>query len=190
MILKIVKQQISAQEVKKIISSSNQFSFVDVREIGQHANGHPFFSISIPFSVFEDKIEELIPNKNVLIIIFDQNDGLSEIASKEAENLGYKNLYILKDGVFGWEKEGYELFDGINIPSKAFGEWIEEEYKTPHIKAVEVAKKIKNNENILILDGRTIEEFQRMNIPSAINCPNMEMPVRIEKQLKKIQKLL
>ena len=56
------------------------------------------------------------------------------------------NLYILRDGVFGWEKEGYELFDGINIPSKAFGEWIEEEYRTPHIKPFELAKKIQNKE--------------------------------------------
>ena len=180
-----MKQELSAKQVKTIISSSKEFCFVDVREIGQHAKGHPFFSISIPFSVFENKIEELTPNKNTLIIIFDQNDGLSEFVYTEAKNLGYNNLYILRDGVFGWEKEGYELFDGINIPSKAFGEWIEEEYRTPHIKPFELAKKIQNKENILVLDGRTIEEYQKMNIPSSVNCPNMEMPVRIKKQINK-----
>ena len=60
--------------------------------------------------MFENKIEELIPNKNVFIIIFDGNDGLSEIFYEEVKILGYKNLYILEDGIDGWRNEGYELF--------------------------------------------------------------------------------
>ena len=55
----------------------------------------------------------------------------------------------------------------------------EEEYKTPHIKPRELAKKIKSNKNILVLDGRTIEEFRTNEYSTAINCPNMEIPVRI-----------
>ena len=44
---------------------------------------------------------------------------------KKLKILGYKNLYILEDGIDGWRNEGYELYDGVNVPSKAFGEWIE-----------------------------------------------------------------
>ena len=174
-----MQKRITAKQTKHLFSLNQEISLIDVREIGLHASGHPFYSISIPYSIFEAKIQELVPNKSVLIILFDHNDGLSEIVYEEVKNIGYNNVRILENGVFGWKKEGYELFDGINIPSKAFGEWVEEEYKTPHIKPRELAKKIKSNKNILVLDGRTIEEFRTMNIPTAINCPNMEIPVRI-----------
>ena len=43
---------VDAKTVKSWISDDDEIAFIDVREIGQHAEGHPFFSISIPFSTF------------------------------------------------------------------------------------------------------------------------------------------
>ena len=37
----------------------------------------------------------------------------------------YDNIFILEDGILGWVNEGFLLFDGINVPSKSFGELIE-----------------------------------------------------------------
>ena len=72
-------KKISAKKLKCLISKKKEFSLLDIREIGRHSKGHPFFSVSIPFSVFESRIEKLVPNKNVPIILIDDNDGLSEI---------------------------------------------------------------------------------------------------------------
>ena len=69
-----MQNKITAKATKNLLSSSKELAFVDIREIGQHSKGHPFFSVSIPFSVFEIKIQELIPNKIVDIILFDEND--------------------------------------------------------------------------------------------------------------------
>ncbi len=178
-------KKITAKKTKKLLSSDKEISLIDIREIGLHSNGHPFFSISIPYSVFEIELKKLVPNKNVIVIIIDQNDKLSEIACKQAEKLGYKNLFVLENGIKGWIDQGYKLFEGINVPSKAFGEMVELKNKTPCIKPASLAQKIKNKENILILDGRPFDEFKKMNIPKGICCPNMEMPVRIDKKIDK-----
>ena len=74
-----MKKYIKAKDVKKLYASKVEFSLVDIREIGQHTDGHPFFSISIPYSIFESRIIDLVPSKETLIILMDNNDGLSEI---------------------------------------------------------------------------------------------------------------
>ena len=39
----------------------------------------------------------------------------------------------LEGGVAAWEKAGFELFSGVNVPSKAFGEYIEHACETPSV---------------------------------------------------------
>ena len=107
---------VDAKTVKSWISDDDEIAFIDVREIGQHAEGHPFFSISIPFSTFEINIERLLPNKNVRLVLFDDNNGISELAYKQAKALGYSKILILKEGVKGWLGAKFKLFDGINVP--------------------------------------------------------------------------
>ena len=178
-----MKKYIKAKDVKKLFSGISEFSLVDIREIGQHTDGHPFFSISIPYSIFESRIIDLIPSKETLIILMDHNDGLSEIVEEITCDLGYRNIQILKDGVFGWKKAGYFLFKGIHVPSKAFGELVELKKNTPHIKPSELRKKINKKDNIIIVDGRPLEEFKKMNIPTGVCCPNMEIPLRIQNEI-------
>ena len=63
-----MQKRITAKQTKHLFSLNQEISLIDVREIGLHASGHPFYSISIPYSIFEAKIQELVPNKSVLII--------------------------------------------------------------------------------------------------------------------------
>ena len=64
-----MKKYIKAKDVKKLYAGTSEFSLIDIREIGQHTDGHPFFSISIPYSIFENRIIDLIPSKETLIIL-------------------------------------------------------------------------------------------------------------------------
>ena len=43
-----MKKYIKAKDVKKLYAGTSEFSLIDIREIGQHTDGHPIFSISIP----------------------------------------------------------------------------------------------------------------------------------------------
>jgi rhodanese-related sulfurtransferase len=70
-----------------------------------------------------------------------------------------------------WRDAGYELFSGVNVPSKAFGELVEHHFDTPHISAGELAAKSADGERLVILDSRPMEEFRNMSIPGGIDCP-------------------
>ncbi len=175
---------VEAKTVKNWISDDQELAFIDVRETAQHTKGHPMFSISIPFSEFEINVEKLVPNKKVRIVLFDNNNGVSEIIYKQAKNLKYINIFILKDGVEGWIKSKFRLFDGINVPSKSFGELIEEQFNTPSITASQLSKKQKEKKDIVILDGRPFDEYNKMSIPGSVCCPNAEIPYRISELIK------
>ena len=180
----MMKNFVEAKTVKSWISDEKELAFIDVRETAQHTAGHPIFSISIPFSEFEIKIEKLLPNKNVRIVLFDNNDGISEITYKLAKNLKYINIFILKNGVDGWKNSKFHLFDGINVPSKSFGELVEKKFNTPSITASQLFQKQKEKRDIIILDGRPFDEYNKMSIPGSVCCPNAEIPFRISELIK------
>ena len=172
--------ELSALQVKKMLGESVELAFIDVREHGQYTAGHPFFSVSIPFSVFEHKLPVLVPNPAVALVLFDNNNGIAERAAEAAQQLGYRNTYILEDGVEGWSHAGFKLFEGVNLPSKTFGEILEHQRNTPRISATELSERAAAGENLIILDGRPYSEFQKMSIPGATCCPNGELVYRYQ----------
>ena len=181
-----MKLKITPETVRSWISDKEEVAFIDVREIGQHTNGHPFFSISIPYSLFEFNIKILVPNKQTRIILIDNNNGISDLVYNIAHQMGYSNISIIEGGVEEWVSAGYKLFDGINVPSKSFGELIEKYFHTPSITAKELAQKQKNNENYIVIDGRPFLEYNKMSIPKSICCPNAELFFRVSSYIKDI----
>src|SRR6185312_1150886 len=78
----------------------------------------------------------------------------------------------------GWKAAGYELFSGVNVPSKAFGEFVEHHYATPRIAPGEL-KRLQQIKKVLVVDSRPFEEYHRMNIPGGIDVPGAELVYRI-----------
>ena len=177
-------KKIDPLRLKKYLADKQEIAFIDIREISHHANGHPFFSISIPFSVFELKIEILVPNKNTRIVLIDNNNEISNYTHDKAINLGYQNVYVLKGGIEEWRNKGFFLFEGINVPSKSFGELVEKKFNTPSITASQLFQKQQEKKDIIILDGRPFDEYNKMSIPGSVCCPNAEIPFRICELIK------
>ena len=46
-----------------------------------------------------------------------------------------QTFLICEGGIAAWEEAGLELFSGVNVPSKAFGEFVEHASRTPSISA-------------------------------------------------------
>jgi rhodanese-related sulfurtransferase len=86
--------------------------------------------------------------------------------------------------VRAWADAGYPLFAGVNVPSKAFGELAEHAYGTPHVTAAELARMQAAGEDVLVLDGRPFPEYQKMNIPGGICCPNGELALRVPEMVR------
>jgi rhodanese-related sulfurtransferase len=163
------------------MAEQGEFSLIDVREHGIHSEGHPFFATPVPLSSLELRIERLVPNKSTLLIVLDQGPDipLATRAAKVLDGLGYSNIKIIEGGVEAWRDCGFELFSGVNVPSKAFGEFVEETYETPHVSATELSEKIAGGSKVVILDSRPFPEFHRMSIPGGVDMPGAELVHRV-----------
>ena len=170
----------SPAAVKAMLSDGGEIALLDVREAGQYADGHPFFAVPVAYSGLEADIERLVPRRDVRMVLVDDGDGVAARAAKRAEGLGYSDVAILEGGAPAWKAAGYTLFDGVNLPSKTFGELVEIERHTPRITADELVAMQKRGDDMVIVDGRTWAEYQRFNIPGGISCPNGELALRID----------
>ncbi len=171
---------IDAATLKVWLSDGGEIALLDVREVGQFGEGHLFFAVPLPYSRFELALPALVPNPAVRLVLCD--GGEEEIAgraAKRAEALGYRNVHVLVGGTQAWQRAGYTLYAGVNVPSKTFGELVEHERNTPHITAQDLEAMRRAGENFVIVDGRTFAEYRKMNIPGGICCPNGELVLRI-----------
>jgi rhodanese-related sulfurtransferase len=172
-------EAISARRVSELLAGSGELALLDVREQGVHYRGHPFFACSAPLSRLELVIGDLVPRRTAPTVVLDGgNEGLAEKAAKKLKELGYTDVSILAGGCAGWKQAGLELFSGVNVPSKAFGEFVEHHYGTPRIDPGEL-KRLQAFKKILVVDSRPFEEYHRMNIPGGIDVPGAELVYRI-----------
>jgi len=145
-----------------------------------HYRGHPFFACSAPLSRLEMVIGDLVPRSDAPIVVLDGgDDGLAEKAAARLKELNFSNVEILEGGCAAWKASGGELFSGVNVPSKAFGEFVEHRYETPRIAASELKQLFSSKQKIVVLDSRPFEEYQRMNIPGGIDVPGAELAWRV-----------
>ena len=173
--------RVDAKTLKGWLSDGKEIALLDVREFGRYGEAHLFFAVSLPYSRFELDLPALVPNPRTRLVLCDANDGSAARAAARAASLGYSNVHVLADGIAGWKNAGYTIYAGVNVPSKAFGELVELERHTPRITADELQALRQSGEDIVIVDGRTVAEFQKMNIPGGICCPNGELALRIGK---------
>src|SRR5687767_9139994 len=171
---------ISAKHLSERLGGTDELALLDVREQGVHYRGHPFFAVSAPLSRLELMIGDLVPRRSVPVVVLDGGDeGLAERAARKLAQLGYLDVSMLEGGCAGWKAAGGELFSGVNVPSKAFGEFVEHQYDTPRMPPDNLKELLSKNRDMVILDSRPFEEYHRMNIPGGVDVPGAELAYRV-----------
>jgi rhodanese-related sulfurtransferase len=159
-----------------MIGDGGELALVDVREELIFSQRHLLLARSIPLSRFELKFAQLVPRRSTRIVLC--GDGAAGRAAAILARNGYSDLAILDGGIEAWAAAGYELFSGVNVPSKAFGEYIEHENGTPNIAAAELEQLLRDKADIVVLDSRPFDEYSRVSIPTGVNVPGAELVLR------------
>jgi rhodanese-related sulfurtransferase len=183
---RVMDTAVSPPEVRAMLGDGGEIALLDVREEGVFSEeGHPFFANSVPLSRIELLIRDLVPRTGTPVVVLDGGgEGLAERAAAKLARIGYDNVAVMAGGTRAWAAAGFELFTGVNVPSKAFGELVEHRCGTPHIAAGELKRRIDAGEDILIVDSRPIGEFRNMSIPGAFDCPGAELVYRVPDRLR------
>lgn len=183
---RILTPLLTVQQLKAMLKSGEVFAFFDVREEGEFSTqGHPLFATPLPLSRLEPRALALLPDPQTRIVLMDsgeegQSGSRANRAAARLSVLGYNNVAVVKDGLKAWRDAGYEVFTGVNVPSKAFGEVVEHGNDTPRIDAADVQKLIDSKADMVILDSRPLPEFTNMSIPTGIDCPGAELVYRVK----------
>ena len=161
------------------ITDGQELALLDAREEGEFGASHLFWAVPCPLSKREIRARALLPRLTTRICCVDDGRGLAEHLAGWLETIGATNVSVLDGGTKAWAAAGYVLFSGVNVPSKAFGEWVEHHYGTQSVDAPELKSWLDSGRDMVVLDSRTLEEFTRMSIPSGISVPGGELVYRI-----------
>ncbi|WP_149539689.1 rhodanese-like domain-containing protein [Siccirubricoccus phaeus] len=173
-------RSIDAPTLKGWIHDGQELAILDAREVGEFGRAHLFWANPCPLSQAELRARAILPCRTVRIACVDGGEGgLAARLAAWLESVGYTDVSVLEGGTPSWEAAGYVLFSGVNVPSKAFGEWVEHHYHTPSIDPAELDALRAGGTDMVILDSRPMEEFRRMSIPGATCVPGGELVYRI-----------
>lgn len=171
---------IDAKVLKRWLHDGREIALLDVREAGQFGESHLFLAVPLPYSRLELDLPRLVPRRATRVVVCD--DGALGVAQKAAARMaevGYSNVHVLQGGTAAWKAAGLALFAGVNVPSKTFGELVEQRWHTPRIPAAELVAMRERGDDVVVVDGRPLAEFRKMSIPGALCCPNGELAWRI-----------
>lgn len=171
--------RIAPLALKAALVDGEEIAVLDVREAGVFARRHILFATSAPLWRLELLIDRLVPRRGTRIVLTDGDETLAHAAAHKLTRLGWTNVTVLTGGTDGWAAAGLEIFSGTNVPSKAFGEVIEEEKHTPWITSDELHERIDRGDNVVVVDSRTPEEFEAFSLPFAHSLPGAELVYRI-----------
>ncbi len=93
---------ITAREAKEIMDTMEDYVILDVREKEEYDQGHIEGAILIPHEEITQKAEEMIPDKDKLILVYCRSGRRSKIASEALVKLGYTNIKEF-GGIIDWE---------------------------------------------------------------------------------------
>ena len=97
-------EQITAEEAKKIMDSGEEHIILDTREQDEFDEGHIPGAILIPYTEIENKAEEMLPDKDKLILVYCRSGRRSKIAAESLAKLGYTNVKEF-GGIIDWPYE-------------------------------------------------------------------------------------
>ncbi|WP_042697846.1 rhodanese-like domain-containing protein [Azospirillum sp. B506] len=166
-------------DIRRAWIERDEVALLDAREEGPYSLAHPLFAVSAPLSRVELLVYNLLPRRDVPITVYDDGEGYAEPAARRLQALGYSDVTLLDGGLAGWIAAGFEVYRDVNVPSKAFGEWVEHHRHTPSLPAAEVKALIDAGADLVILDARRYEEFRTMSIPGGISVPGAELVKRV-----------
>ena len=170
---------VTADDLKGMLTDGGELALIDVREEGVFATGHLLFAASLPLSRLEMVADDRLPCRRTRIVVMDDGGGYAETAAGRLAGYGYENVAVLEGGLGGWQGTGFEVFGGVNVPSKAFGEIVEHRCKTPQMTPEDLQARVAVGDDVVILDSRPLDEFQRMNIPGGVDVPGAELVYRL-----------
>ena len=92
---------ITAEQAKQIMDSEEGYIILDVRTQEEYDQGHIPGAILIPNTEIEARAEEILTDKDQLILVYCRSGRRSKLAAEALVELGYTNIKEF-GGIIDW----------------------------------------------------------------------------------------
>ena len=96
-----VYMNITAEEAKRIMDSEEGYIILDVRTQEEYDQGHIPGAIVISHEEIEEKAEQVLTDKDQLILVYCRSGRRSKLAAEALVELGYTNIKEF-GGIIDW----------------------------------------------------------------------------------------
>ena len=100
----VTYMNITAEEAKQIMDSEEGYIILDVRAQEEYDEGHIPGEILIPHTEIEARAEEVLTDKDQLILVYCRSGRRSKIAAEALVEQGYTNIKEF-GGIIDWPYE-------------------------------------------------------------------------------------
>ena len=100
----VIYMNITAEEAKGIMDTQEGYIILDVREQEEYDEKHIPGAIVIPYTQVPTRAEEVLTDKNQLILVYCRSGRRSKIAADALVELGYTNIKEF-GGILDWPYE-------------------------------------------------------------------------------------
>jgi len=170
---------ISPDQVTTLLQQRGAHALLDVRERAAFERGHIFRATPLPRRLLETRLPGLVTASGTLIVLYDDDGRISTLAAATLGDMGYTEVFVLTGGFEAWRAAGGPVVQGLNVPSKVFGEHVLHDRKTPEVTPLELSARMAQGQDMVIVDTRTPEEYNRGCLPGAWSMPGGELILRI-----------
>ena len=170
---------ISPDQLTTLLQQRDAHALLDVRERAAFERGHIFRATPLPRRLLETRLPMLVTAPGTLVVLYDDDGRIATLAAATLGEMGYTEVFVLTGGFDAWRAAGRPVVQGLNVPSKVFGEHVLHDRKTPEVTPLELSARMAQGQDMVIVDTRTPEEYHRGCLPGAWSMPGGELILRI-----------
>jgi molybdopterin/thiamine biosynthesis adenylyltransferase/rhodanese-related sulfurtransferase len=101
--------EISVEETHQLLQKKEPMVLLDIREKEEITFGYIGGATFLRQGLLNEAVENLLPDKNVPVVVYCAGGIRSLAAAKLMREMGYSQVFSMTKGINGWKEAGYEV---------------------------------------------------------------------------------
>lgn len=170
--MSLSRSSVNPLALQGLLASDTLHAGIDVRERGEFARAQIPGTSPVNRGALELRLPVMVPDRRVPVVVCCDDGRRSELAAETLGRMGYADVRVLAGGLDEWRRQGLAVRSGWGVHGKEYGERVAHDGNAvTHLSAVELARRRKAGEDVVVVDVRSREEYLRGHLPDTYHVP-------------------
>ncbi|MCJ8510447.1 hypothetical protein MUU53_21490 [Rhizobium lemnae] len=163
--------QIEKKTFMEWLADGQKLAVLDIRPAEEVGYASPLFATNLPADRLFADIDRFIPRRSIRTVLLDDGKGGAVAAAEALSKNGWGGIHALEGGIPAWTEKGTDNLPTFDVPGVPFVTKIRDENKTPVVSAAELQAWRDAGEDLVVIDTRTLAEFEKSHVPGGNRNP-------------------